>query len=252
MHLARVAAPLLLLSALAGCAMIPSARDAGVRFETRASDWPAGAACLNAPGRAGTVKEVLLGRERLVVIGTGPGAISDEAWATYSPGFANHKNSDRHTLFATSCFVRSPDAPGSCTGEACAQRVRVDGYTWTALSRIEAVDCIPAGGGCNPAALAPGRLAVVVTRKCHEMTFTGSAIFLRGPSGERAIMHATADGNPTLDVALPEGWTLSREQLKAPLVLRPFGGGQSCYYNILRDSRSQSYHQFEFAGPTWP
>lgn len=252
MCLSRVVVPLLCLAALAGCAMIPSARDAGVRFETRVSDWPASLACLNAPGQAGTVKELLLGRERLVVIGAGPGSITDEAWVSYSPGFPNQKNSDRHTLFATSCFARSPDAPASCTGEACARRVMVDGYAWTALSKVEAVDCIPAGGGCNPASLAPGRLAVVVTRKCHEMTFTGSALLLRGPAGERAIMHATADGNPTTDVALPPGWSLSREELEAPLVLRPFGGGDACYYNILRDSRSQSYHQLEFAGPTWP
>lgn len=252
MRPSRVALPLLCLTALSGCFRLPSARDAGVHFETRPSDWPTQAACLNPPRQNGIAKEVLLGRERLVVIGAGPQAIPDSAWATYSPGFFNQKNSDRHTLFDTSCFIRSPDAPADCIGEACAQRIQLDGYSWTALSQIEAVDCIPAGGSCNPASVAPGHLAVVVTRKCHELTFTGGVFFLRGPHGERAVMHATANGQPTLDVPLPEGWSLTRESLSAPLVLHPFGGGSACFYNILRDSRGQSYHQFEFAGPTYP
>ena len=252
MRLSPVAVPLLCLAALTRCAMLPSSRDAGVHFETRVSDWPTSAACLNPPKQTGIAKEVLLGRERLVVIGAGPGSIPDSAWASYSPGFPNQKNSDRHTLFDTSCFARSPDAPADCTGEACAQRIMKDGYSWTALSRVESVDCIPTGGRCNPASVAPGHLAVIVTRKCHELTFTGSALFLRGPAGERAVMHATATGEPTTDVPLPPGWFLTREPLPAPLVLHPFGGGSACFYNILRDSRGQSYHQLEFAGPTYP
>ena len=84
------------------------------------------------------------------------------------------------------------------------------------------------------------------------MHFTGDVIFLSGPHGEKAIMHATADGVPHTDVALPAGWSLSRETLTTEFVLRPFGGGDACFYNIIRDARAQSYHQFQFAGPHYP
>lgn len=241
-----------LLVALAGCARLPTAERSGVRYATVESPWPEHADCLNRQRGAVVAKEVLRGRSRMVVVAGGSNPISDEAWTTFSPGMFDTKNSDRHTMFARSCFVRSPDAPAACSGESCARVVEMGGHTWIELSKVEAVDCLPRGGACDPAHVAPGKLAVVVTRKCHEMVFEGRAIMLHGPNGEEAIMHATADGTPTTDIALPPGFRLEPVELAAPLVLHPHGGGDACYYNILRDARGQSYHQLRYANGTYP
>jgi hypothetical protein len=65
-------------------------------------------------------------------------------------------------------------------------------------------------------------------------------------------MHATNDGMPTTDVVLPTGWTLTTQTLASPLTVHPFGGGDRCFYNVIRDSKLQSYHQLSYAGATYP
>jgi hypothetical protein len=242
----------LMLCMAAACTSLPDAKLAGIRYKTAPSPWPSDGACINPRRGAVVAKEVLVGRTRTVVIAGGPNPISDEAWASYAPDGFNQKNSDRHTLFTRSCFVRSPAAPPDCAGEACRRVVESDGYTWIELSKIEAVDCTPAAGGCDPAHVRPGQLAIVVTQKCHEMVFEGRAFLLQGPHGEEAVMHATADGKPTTEVALPPGWSLRETVLAEPLVIHPFGGATACFYNILRDAKSQSYHQIRYPGPSYP
>ncbi len=242
----------LLALALGGCAALPTAREANVSFSTVESPWSATTACLNSPTPTGIAKEVLIGASRTVVIAGGPSPISDEAWASFSPGLGNQKNSDRHLLFARSCYARSPSRPASCVGEDCREIVSLGGHTWVALSKIRAADCLPSTAACNGTTPLPGGLLVVVTEKCHELTFEGSVFMLRGPDGQRAVMHATPNGTPTTDVTLPPGWTLTTEVLAAPLVVHPFGGGDRCFYNILRDHRQQSYHQIGFSGATYP
>lgn len=234
------------------CATLPTAKSANVSFATTTSVWPSDRACLNKVSGPIVAKEVLVGRTMTVVVSGGSSPISDESWATFSPGVLNRKNSDRHTMFTRSCFARSPDAPARCEGASCARIVELGGHTWVELSKIEASDCTPTEGGCDPAHVRPGQLAFVVTRKCHELVFTGSAFMLRGPHGEQAVMHATSTGTPTTDVPLPTGWRLSEEPLSEELVLHPFGGGDACFYNVLRDARMQSYHQFRFAGARYP
>jgi hypothetical protein len=231
---------------------LPSAESAGVQYTTVPSAWPVDRPCINQQRGAIVAKEVLMGRTKTVVVAGGPNPISDDAWATFSPGMFNQKNSDRHTLFTRSCFARSPAAPADCVGEDCRRVVENGGHTWVELSKIEAVDCTPADGKCDPAHVRPGQLAIVVTRKCHELVFEGRVYLLRGPHGEEAVMHATANGVPTTDVTLPPGWQLREETLSTPLVLHPFGGGDACFYNVLRDERTQSYHQFRYAGPSYP
>ena len=245
------AATALSLASSSACFSIPTAKEAGVSYATIPTPWPDDVDCLNGDN-PGVAKEVLMGSTRTVVVAGGDHAISDDAWRTYSPSFGNQKNSDRHLLFGPSCFARSPRAGADCVGDDCRTIVELDGYTWVALSQIDAVDCIPAGGGCDPGKVQPGQLAFVVTEKCHELHFSGDAIFLNGPDGERAIMHATSDGNPTTDVDLPDGWTLTREALDGDLVVRPFGGGDDCFYNIIRDEKAQSYHQIAYAGARYP
>ncbi len=239
--------------AVAACRSgLPRAEGAGVHYAAVPSPWPADRPCINQARGAIVAKEFLMGRTKTVVVAGGANPIADDAWKTFTPGLFNRKNSDRHTLFARSCFARSPDARADCIGDACRRVVESGGYTWVELSKIEAADCTPTEGGCDPAHVRAGQLAIIVTRKCHEMVFEGRVILLRGPRGEEAIMHATADGVPTKDVTLPPGWQLHDETLAVPLVLHPFGGGDACYYNILRDAKMQAYHQFRYAGAGYP
>ncbi len=119
-------------------------------------------------------------------------------------------------------------------------------------AKIDSADCVPSASQCEATGAKAGGLFVVVTEKCHELVFEGEVIFLQGPNGEKAVMHATSDGNPTTDVPLPAGWSLNRQTLAAPLTLHPFGGGDGCFYNVIRDSKLQSYHQFEYASPRYP
>jgi hypothetical protein len=236
---------------LAGCTTIPTSADAKVSYSTVGSPWPTVPTCLNNPVMSGTAKEVLNGSRREVVIAGGTNPISDEKWATYTPSLGNQKNSDRHLLFSQSCFSRSPGKPADCVGDACRDVIEMDGYTWIGLSKIEAADCVPSGG-CDGTAAKPGGLLVIITRKCHELVFEGDVFMLQGPAGVSAVMHATADGNPTTDVVLPAGWTLTKQTLTTPLVVHPFGGGDACFYNVIRDSKLQSYHQLTYAGATYP
>ncbi len=240
---------LLLLVALApSCFSIPNSIDAKISYAAVESPWPSAPACLNSPSVT-VAKEVLQGSTRTVIIAGGDKPIPDEKWPSYAPSLGNQKNSDRFLLFGRSCFSRSPNKPASCAGADCRDVVELDGYTWVGLSKVESADCI---GTCGPMTANPGGLLVVVTRKCHELVFENEAYFLDGPNGERAVMHATADGKPTTEVSLPTGWTLKKEPLSVPLVLHPFGGDDACFYNIVRDHKLQSYHQLRYAGPRYP
>jgi hypothetical protein len=53
-------------------------------------------------------------------------------------------------------------------------------------------------------------------------------------------------------VVLPEGWSLTKETLAAPLTVHPFGGGDRCFYNVIRDSKLQAYHQLSYASTSYP
>ena len=196
-----------------------------------------------------------MGFTRTVVIAGGDTPISDASWPAYQPSLGNQKNSDRHLRFNSSCFIRSPKAPVDCVGDACREIRELDGYTWVALSHILAADCLPSRSACQGTTAKPFGLLVVVIQKCHQIDFEGDVIFLEGPRGEQAIMHATSDGHPDLDVPLPPGWTLRKETLTTPLSVTPFGGPGECFYNVIRDSRLQSYHQLKYPEeryPDWP
>ena len=40
--------------------------------------------------------------------------------------------------------------------------------------------------------------------------------------------------------------------LKEPLIISPFGGGNECYFNIVGDHLGQGYHQYIFASKFYP
>ncbi len=249
---AATSATLIGLLMLSGCIDVPTAEEAGISYPTQAIAWPEQVECLNSD-TPGLAKEVLIGKTRTIVVAGGDDPISDADWEDFKPGLGNQKNSDRNLQFESSCFARSPYAPANCRGDACRSVVELKGHTWIELSAVEAIDCIPADAkGCGIEGVPPGALMVTVTRKCHEIVFTGAAWFLVGPAGELAVMHATEAAEPTDEVTLPPGWRLEQRTLAEPLVVHPFGTGDDCYYNIIRDHRVQAYHQIGFAGPTYP
>lgn len=231
----------------------PTSEEAGIRFQTIASNRPADSTCLNKAGEAGLAKELINLRERVVVVGAEPNLMPDDVWADYNPRLPWEKNINRNTLFNDHCFYRSPGAPADCTGDECAIVRELDGYTWVELSAIVAQDCLPTpDAGCSTDAVEPGAISIAVTSKCHQIIFTDEIYELVDPAGNRYVMHATDTGTPDLNAAIPDGWTLTRVELDEPLEVLPFGGGDNCYHNVLRDHLGQGYHQFFFAEPQYP
>ena len=244
--------PCLLLAPVVACLPLESSLDAGVSYEAVSVSWPEDTECINEEDPE-IAKEIVIGESLVVAVAGGDNPIPDSDWDAFGPGWGNRKNSTRNLQFDDSCFARSPYADVDCDGEDCATIIEVKGYTWIELSQILAVDCLPSGEACNPETLTPGELAVIVTRKCHRLTFAGEQLFLYGPDGETAVLHASAGTeDPTTDVELPEGWSIARETLDEPLTIHPFGGEGECYYNVIRDALQQSYHQITYAGDAYP
>lgn len=138
-------------------------------------------------------------------------------------------------------------------GEACRIIQEIDGYAWMELSIVDSQDCLPsADAGCAASGVDPNAISVTVTRKCHQLVYEDEIYELVDPAGNRYVMHATDTGAPDLDVALPDEWVLTKVTLDEPLEILPFGGGDACYHNVLRDNLGQGYHQYVFADETYP
>ncbi len=248
---ASAALPALLLF-MSGCLPFQSSEDAGISFRTTPVPWPEDTECVE-EGVRDTAYELLSQDSFIVVANSGTAPINADQWADFDPPAPWVKNSTRNLLFSDQCFSRSPDASPTCSGTDCEILVDISGYTWVELSQIVSIDCIPQGKACSPSGLKEGELAFIITSKCHKLTFEGDVTFLNGPDGERAIMHAYGEsGAPDTTVGLPEGWTLSAETLSQPLDVYPAGESGDCYFPIIRDAFEQSYHQFEYAGPSYP
>ena len=242
----------LLLISMVACVPFESSVNAGVSYETVSDSWPEDMECINEEDPE-IAKEIVVGSTLMVALAGGDNPIPDGEWEDFSPGWGNSKNSTRNLQFGESCFARSPRADEDCEGDDCATIVEVKDYTWIELAQILAVDCLPSGETCNPERLKSGELAFVVTRKCHRITFDGEQLFLYGPAGEEAVLHASAGTEePSSDVELPDGWSIERKTLDQPLTIHPFGEGGECYYNVIRDELQQSYHQIVYAGDTYP
>lgn len=232
----------------------PTSEEAGIHFETVVSARPEGSTCSNETGEVeGIAKEIISMEDFVVSLGFGDNTIPDDAWADYEPSSPYRKNINRDTMFNDHCFYRSPDAPVDCQGDTCSIFREVDGYTWMELSAVEAQDCFADEGAlCGSRGVDPGAISVMVTRKCHQLIYEGEIYDLVDPAGNRYVMHATAGGAPNLDPGLPTGWTLSRVELEEPLEILPFGGGDVCFHNVMRDSVGQGYHQYVFAADRYP
>lgn len=231
----------------------PTSIEAGISFQTIQSTLPENSGCLNKAGEAGLAKELINLGEGLVVVGAGDTAMPDDVWVDYSPQRPWQKNTDRHTMFSDSCFYRSPNAPADCQGDDCRIDIEMGGYSWVELSIINSQDCLPsADAGCSLLAIEPGAIDVKVISKCHQIIFENEIYELADLAGNRYVMHATETGEPDLNAAIPDGWTLEKVTLDEPLEILPFGGRGACYHNVLRDNLAQGYHQYVFAEDTYP
>jgi hypothetical protein len=196
---------------------------------------------------ASIAKELIDTTTGTVYIAGGANAISDADWVHYQPPVSLRKNSTRHLLFERSCYLRSFSAPEDCSGQSCLVSREIDGATWIELARSSRQRCLPDPQGCTPAHGTPGNLRATALVKCQTLEFAGRIHDLSDGTGNRFVMHATGDGTPSHDVALPPGWTLTERTLEAPLIVRP-ASLAGCEYVLLRDARDQSYHQYDFSG----
>jgi hypothetical protein len=245
--LTLAAFPAVAALALASCMTIslPTAVQAGLRFDTKPEAIPANIEWTN----IGKAHELINIKELVVVVGGGTNQISDADWEKYQPPLPWMKNIERNLLFTDTFFIRSPSAPEDATGEKRSIVREISGYTWIELAQPVAVDFVPAAQKTDIVKPAAGHLAIKTIRKPQILRFTGSIYQLTDGRGNFYAMHATETGTPSLDVALPAGWTLRKSDLAEPLVIAPSQGG---YYNIVGDCLGQGYHQYIFAGSTYP
>ena len=226
-----------------------------IQYATIQSSMPQGAACIGGDqGNPGIAKEFINLETDDIYVAAGPNAIPDDVWENLSLRLPLLKNSTRNLLFDGSCFYRSPDVPADCEGEACMTVESIVGYSWLKLTSIAGTSCYPDASGCSGTDVQPGFVSINTIAKCHRIVYEGPIIYeLADEAGNRFVMHATADGIPNLSgPELPRDWTLTERIIEEPLVLMPFGGGDECYYNIIRDNLVQSYHQFAYAGELYP
>jgi len=234
-------------AALVSCMTIslPTAAQAGLRFNTTPEAVPADIVWTH----VGKAHELISVKELIVVVGGGSNPMSDADWEKYTPPLPWMKNIERNLLFTDTFFMRSPYTAEDATGEKRYTVREISRHTWIELAQPIAVDFVPADQKTDIVKPTPGHLAVKTIRKPQVLRFTGSIYQLTDNAGNFYVMHATETGTPSLDVALPAGWTLRKVDIAEPLVITPSQGG---YYNIVGDCLGQGYHQYIFADPVWP
>ena len=225
-----------------------------ISYATVQTLMPDGASCAGGnEDSPGVAKEILNLETDYIYVAGGTNPMPDDVWANYGFRIPLLKNSTRSLMFNGSCFFRSPNAPADCEGEACFSIDEIEGYTWLNLTQVTGQSCFPDASGCRADVVDPGYISVNTIAKCHRVVFDGPTIYeLSDGKGNLYVMHATATGTPDLTATLPEGWTLTERTIDESLVLLPFGGGEDCYYNVVRDNLVQSYHQYAYSGDTYP
>lgn len=230
------------------CVGLPTANQAGIKFSTETSPLPPNLVY----GEIGSAKELINQTDKIVVISGGDKPIPLDKWTDFQPSSPWSKNIERNLLFSKTAFYRSPDTDVNCQGSACVKQREYKGYTWVDLAQPVAIDFIPAGSSTDILKPAKGILVVKTIKKCQSLMYKDSIYQLTDNRGNFYVMHATEESKPRLDVSLPKGWTLAVKKLTEPLILRPFGGGNDCYYNIVGDHLGQGYHQYIFAEKFYP
>ena len=226
-------------------------------YSTEQSSLPEPLTCLGEGGEGGEgsrlAKEILDAETKIVYLAGGGDAMPDSLWANHDFQIPYVQNTNRNTLFDDSCFYRSPGQPADCQGGDCYVIADILDYDWIALSEIVGVSCYPAAG-CDGNRASAGYVSITTIAKCHQLVFAGPLVYeLDDGAGNLSIMHATETGTPDLDtVELPAGWQVTARSIDEPLELLPFGGGDACLYNIIRDNLEQTYHQYVYAGAEYP
>lgn len=236
---------IILLFLVVGCSL-PTAKEAGLKFSTEKSKLPDSLKWRE----IGFAKEIINQKDKIVVISGGDNPIPLSNWDAFKPTFPWTKNIDRHLLFKKTYFYRSPDTDVNCKDKDCIKLREYKGYTWVDMAQPVAVDFIPK----KTDMLKPerGYLVIKTIKKCQAVYFQDTIYQLTDNKGNFYVMHATETGEPSLDVVLPEGWSLKKVALQEPLIVSPFGGGNDCYFNIIGDHLGQGYHQYIFADKTYP
>lgn len=221
-------------------------------YRTVQSTMPVTFSCVWGGGeRPGVAKEIVDIRTDIAYLAGGENPMPDDVWEATSFNFPIIKNSDRNLVFDETCFYRSPGTEADCEGDTCFVFEELAGYTWMSLLILLGQDCYPDAVGCSTDGVNAGYVTFTTIDKCQRLVFNGPVIYeLRDGTGNVYVMHATATGTPDLTPTLPDGWTLSERTLEEPLELLPFGGGDPCYYNTVRDN--QGYHQVAYTGDTYP
>lgn len=226
-----------------------------ISYATVQTAMPEGASCIgDGEESPGIAKEFINLESDDIYVAGGANAMPDAEWTNYSFRFPLFKNSTRNLLFQGSCFFRSPDVAATCVGDACFTMEEIVGYDWLKLTTIIGNSCYPDASGCSLDVVNPGYISINTIAKCHRLVFDAPRIYeLADGNGNVYVMHATGTGTPDLSgPTLPEGFTLTERTITDPLVVLPFGGGDNCYFNVVRDNLVQSYHQIAYAGDRYP
>lgn len=195
-------------------------------------------------------KELLNNLNKKVIVAGGNNPIDNQKWEQFKPFFPYQKNINRNLIFKKTSFIRSPDTDASCKNESCLRIINYKDYSWIELAKIVCMMYIPSKVDTyNPP---PGYLISTTINKCQAVFFEKEIYQLDDGRGNFYVMHAFESNGPRLDVDLPNNWTLKRINISEPLVLSPFGSNNECYFNILRDSLGQGYHQYIYADSYYP
>lgn len=177
--------------------------------------------------------------------------ISAEQWSKFKGPLPWRKNIKRNIQFDGAFMVGSPSVykTGNASDtdfESNLVFLEIDDYTWMELAIVEAATVYPGGGKPSGQIPEPGKVIFQTVVKPQINRWDDEIYQMTDGKGNYFVMHATAteDGEPSLDVELPEGWTLQRVELDEPLIITPTVGG---YFNILMDNLGQGYHQYIYA-----
>ena len=234
-----------IVSLLYSCS-IKTAEEVDLHFSTKKSKIPS---TLNWK-KIGFAKELINQNDMIVFISGGKNPIPLDKWDAFKPSFPYRKNVDRHILFQKTAFYRSPDTDINCKEVNCIKQREYKNYTWVEMAKLICVDFV--GGETDMSKPEKGHLVLITIQKCQTIIFTDTIFQLTDNKGNYYVMHATETGKPDLSAALPNGWSLKKVMLKEPLIISPFGGGNECYYNIVRDNLGQGYHQYIFSDAIYP
>jgi hypothetical protein len=220
--------------------------ETGFSYQTVTSETPSDLVW-NEIGKANELVNI---KTQIVVISGGENPISEDEWQDFEPGVPWIKNIGRNLVFDSASFYRSPGLEAECS--SCFTEVEYQDYTWTELAETIGMAYVP--GETDILEPEEGYLVIKTIQKCQVVKYnTGTTIYeLTDNRGNYYVMHATENGDPTLDVVLPEGWSIESRILTEQLILKPFGGGDECYYNVVGDHLGQGYHQYKYASDVYP